>query len=85
MDKSRGRCKRRKDLKCCYFDKSSFIEKDYWKLKKGLKEKDNNQNNQDVNLVHDELVRVFDYGNECLMVNCDASWVINISASFMQL
>lgn len=52
------------------------------KTKEGFERKGQYQNNEDVSLVHDELVRVFYCVNKCLMTNCDASWVINMSASF---
>lgn len=82
-DNNMGRTKPKKDLKCYYYNKNGHIKKDYWKLRKDLKEKDNKgHNNQDVILVHDELVIVFYYGNECLTTDCDPNWVIDSNASF---
>lgn len=78
-----GRSKPRKDLKCYYYDKNGHIKKDYCKLWKDLKEKDNKgHNNQDVTLVHNELVIVFYYENKRLMAHCDPNWVIDSNTSF---
>ena len=84
-NKSRGRSKSKKGLKCYYCNKLGHIKKDCWKLKKELKGKNVDNKTEDdknVNVMHDDLLIIFDCGNDCLTTNYDTSWVVDSGASF---
>ena len=54
-----------------------------WKLKKDTKEKDNKaQNTPNTNVAHDKLVIMGCCEEECMVADCDVSWIIHSSASF---
>lgn len=59
------------------------MKKDCWKLKKDMYEKDNKaQSISNVNVGNDELVIMGGCGYECMVGNCEMSWIIDFGASF---
>ena len=72
-DKSKGKSKTRRDLKCYYCDKPGHMKKDCWKLKKDSKEDNKAQIAPNANIAHDELAIIDGCRVECMMADCDVS------------
>lgn len=57
------------------------MKKDCWKFKY-MKEDNETQNAPNANVAHDELVIMGDCGQECMVADCNVSWIIYSRASF---
>lgn len=45
---------------------------------KNKKEDNKCQNGQNANAAHDELVIMSDYGNGCMIADCEVSWLVDL-------
>lgn len=55
-DKSRGRSKLRRDLRCYYCDKLDHMKKNCWKLKKDKRKDNNDRDDNNEKITQDNLM-----------------------------